>query len=116
MEWFADCFPGKISFSDMDHIVERNGRALVVEWKGPKGQLGKGQEIMWAKLTRGTMLTTIVVNGDPKTMDISSYQVCWNGKWSTPHESGLVDLHERIKSWADWAEQHPVFAVRVNAK
>lgn len=115
-EWFASCFPGKISFSDMDRIVERHGRALVLEWKGPGGNLARAQEIMWDRLTRGTVITTIVVNGDPKTMEVSSYKICWNGKWQEWCESGLIDLRERIKAWADWAETHPVFSVTVNGK
>lgn len=116
-EWFASCFPGKISFSDMDHVVERNGRALIIEWKGEKGGIGRGQEIIWGKLTRGTMLTTIVVNGNPKSMEVSSYKICWNGKWDDAWtEAGLIDLKDRIKKWADWAETHPVFSVKINGK
>lgn len=115
-EWFASCFPGKISFSDMDRIVERNGRALVMEWKGAGGALTQGQEIMWAKLTRGTMLTAVAVNGDPKTMEVSAYRICWNGKWEAWVSCGITDLYERIKAWATWAETHPVFSVTVNGR
>ena len=115
-EWFAPCFPGKISFSDMDRIVERNGRALILEWKGPGGEISKGQEIMWQKLTRGTMLTTIAVNGDPKTMEVSAYRICWNGKWDKWCECGTIELHDKMKAWAEWAETHPVFSITVNGK
>jgi hypothetical protein len=48
-------------------------------------------------------------------MEVSSYKVCWNGKWDGHwREAGLIDLTARIKSWADWAETNPVFSVRVS--
>lgn len=33
IEMFADCLPRKISFSDIDGIVEINGNLLLLEWK-----------------------------------------------------------------------------------
>lgn len=113
-EWFASCFPGKISFSDMDRIVERKGRALIMEWKGEGGRISQAQEIMWKNLTRGTMLTTIAVQGNPKTMEVTSYRVCWDGKWHEWKESGTLDLRERIEAWAKWAEQNPVVSITIN--
>lgn len=113
-EWFAPLFPGKINFSDMDRIVEVAGRALVLEWKGYGGEISKGQEIMWGRLTRGTMMTTIAVEGDPKSMDVSAYRICFNGKWQDWKEGGLLDLTDRIKKWNDWASSNPVFSIAVN--
>ena len=113
-EIFADCFPGSISFSDMDRIVERHGRALVLEWKGAGGHLLKSQEIMWGNLTRGKMLTAIVVNGDAKNMVVSSYRLCWGGQWGDWLDSNLDGLRSRIKSWAEWAESNPVLSVSIN--
>jgi len=113
-EMFSDCFPGKISFSDMDRIVERNGRALIIEWKGPGGEIKRSQEIMWGKLTRGTMITTIAVNGDSKTMEVSAYRICWDGEWRNWQQSDFGELKLRITSWANWAETNPVFSVAVN--
>jgi len=113
-EWFADIFPGKISISDMDKIVEISGRALVFEWKRPGGKLTLGQEIMWARLTRGKMITTFAVNGTPKDMVVYALRVCWNGKWGKWEECGLLDLRERIVRWKEWALKNPVFTVSVN--
>ena len=116
MEWFANCFKGKISFSDIDFVVEVRGRGLIVEWKGHSGTLRKGQEIMWSKFTRGGMRTTIEVHGDPKTMEVSSFRACKNGKWGEWEEIGTIDFWERVKAWGDWAETHPVFSITVNGK
>lgn len=113
-EWFASCFRGKISFSDMDRIVEVGGRALVIEWKGPGGKISFAQELMWKRLTRGGMFTVIAVNGDPKEMIVDSYRLCYEGKWQEWQESSTIDLRDRIKNWNEWAESHPVFSVTVN--
>lgn len=108
-EWFASCFRGKISISDMDKIVEVNGRALVLEWKGTGGVLRTAQIIMWERLTRGRMFTVMAVNGNPKTMEVDSYRWCRDGQWDkdwTP--GGMLDLQEQFTKWNDWAEKNPV--------
>ena len=48
---FYDCFPGKISFTDVDGIVEINKVALMLEWKSGKAIVypGSGQDIMYRK-------------------------------------------------------------------
>ncbi len=102
--------------SDMDRIVEIAGRALVLEWKGPGGQIGLGQRIMWERLTRGKMLTVIAVEGDAKTMAVDKICHCWNGRWGEWINSSLLELNERLTNWAKWANANPVFSIAVNVK
>jgi hypothetical protein len=97
----------------MDRIVEIQGRALVLEWKGIGGDISKGQEIMWQRLTRGSMITVIAVQGNPKNMEVSSLRVCYDGKWKDWYEAGTIDLANRIESWTGWALSNPVKAVNV---
>ena len=46
IEVFADCFPGRINFGDVDGIVEINGYLLILEWKPERIELSRGQGIM----------------------------------------------------------------------
>jgi hypothetical protein len=76
IEVFDDCLPGKIEFGDVDAIVEIKGRALILEWK-PSQEIGKGQQIMWTRLTRDKVLTAFVVAGDAETMDVQARGKFW---------------------------------------
>ena len=42
IEMFADCFPRRINFGDVDGLVEIGGRFCLLEWKGQGGALRRG--------------------------------------------------------------------------
>ena len=104
IEVFHDCFPGKISFGDVDAIVEINGRGLLLEWKGAPMSLQWGQHLMHSRLTRGKLLTVICVAGDAETMDITSYASFWDGKWNNWKDGDLEAVKDVIRKWVAWAE------------
>jgi hypothetical protein len=106
IEYFAGCWPGKISMSDIDGIVEINGHYLVLEWKRHDAgeELPVGQRIMFERLSATGLFTVAVVKGNPETMDVRSIRFFWNGKQHQPEASCLADVQQKFERWAAWAK------------
>lgn len=105
IEQFADCFPGRISFGDVDARVEINGQFLELEWKGQRGPIPSGQKLAFDRLTARGDYTVIVVAGDAESMEVEAIQVLRPGtdpKWRT-YDFG--QLHSLIVRWAKWARE-----------
>jgi len=103
---FDDCFPGRIGMSDVDGVVEIAGSFLFMEWKSPGGAMTTGQRIMFERLTGPSPhITAIVVCGDPRTMAIETVQVFWHGKAGPVERATLDGLRERIRTWANGAQE-----------
>lgn len=104
IEEFASCFPGKISMSDVDGVVEIGGRFLFLEWKSKGGTVQGGQRIMFERLTSlSPRVTVIVVSGHPREMRVEQVQVFENGRSREPEPCDFDGLSRRIRSWADRA-------------
>ncbi len=103
IEVFHDLFPGKISFGDVDGIVEINGKGLLIEWKSDTIDLPRGQQIMYKRLTAGKMLTVIIIVGNAETMRISHVGYVFNGEYSEPTPADMDRLREWIAGWVDFA-------------
>ncbi len=109
IEEFAGCFPGKVSFSDVDGIVELGGYFLLLEWKSQGGSVQGGQRIMYQNMTAlSPKFTVIVVNGHPREMTVQSVQVFRRGQASPIESCTFEQLHERIEAWADEARKRRV--------
>lgn len=104
IEVFADCFPRRINFGDVDGLVELNSKGLLLEWKCGNGCLPTGQKIAHQKLTQEGKLTTICVTGNAETMECSSYGFFWEGKWHDYKKATLEDIKKFMKRWAAWAD------------
>lgn len=104
IEVFADCFPGRISFGDIDAIVEICGKGLLLEWKSYADALPMGQRIMYTRLTKGRLMSVVCVHGDAETMTVYNIAFVFDGKWQDWQESNLDHLKETIKSWVAWAQ------------
>ena len=103
---FSDCFPGRISPSDIDFVVEINGCFLFVEWKGPNVPVSIAQEILHKTLTqKSPHIVSVVVEGDPETMVVTSLRVIRGGKVGPSEPASLETLRARMKRWADAASQ-----------
>ncbi len=103
IEIFHDCFPGKISFGDVDGIVEINGYGLILEWKPSPKELSAGQRIMWSRLTRGNLLSLLVVAGDAETMDVTHRAGFIDGRWRGWEDFDLARVKSWIRQWVAWA-------------
>lgn len=66
---YEDAFPRKIGFSDIDAVVEMDGRFLFIETKHYEGvglipQIPRGQELMLKRLAKLPGVRVIVLYGD----------------------------------------------------
>lgn len=103
IEVFHDLFPGKISFSDIDAIVEIQGNALVLEWKSTGAPIHAGQEIMWRRLTRGGIFTVFFIEGSAKTMEVQSICVLYRGVRHEKEPANLDHVRAKIAGWVKHA-------------
>lgn len=104
IEIFCDLFPGKISFGDIDGIVEVNGFGLVIEWKGVNVPVPRGQQIMWERLTRSKMLTALVVSGDPESMVVDHVSWFYSGTFFNGKPCDMAELRKIISKWVSCAQ------------
>ena len=71
--FLSDCLPGKMLPSDIDGIIERNGRFFVIETKSEHVErIPKGQYITLKRLQDTGLFTVIILYGDktPTAMDV----------------------------------------------
>ena len=108
-EWFCSLFPGKISFSDLDRIVEIDGRGLIFEWKSAIMSIPRGQDIMWRRLTRGKLLTVFCAAGNVSEMQLDGYAVYFDGEFHPWVDAGIIEFTERISKWVEWAHSNAIF-------
>ena len=105
LEMFADCFPGRINFGDVDAEVEIRGHFLQLEFKGYEGkfpgEVPKGQQIKFANYTKNNGFIVVVVDGDAETMEVSHIQIWKNGRTKGWQKCGFDELKRRIRKWAE---------------
>lgn len=105
IEEFSDCFPGRISFGDVDARVEINGQFLELEWKGQRGPIPVGQKLTFDRLIKRGDYTVFVIAGDAESMEIEAVQILrpdTNPRW---REMDFTRLHKLVARWASWAAE-----------
>ena len=111
IEVFADCFPGRINFGDVDGIVEINGNALLLEWKSEAHELPTGQRILYERLTQSGLCSAMLVVGDAEAMIAVATSIFDRGIRYPAHGYEPADLQlikHRLAAWSRWAARHPV--------
>ena len=98
------CFPGRIAMTDVDGLVEINGRFLFIEWKR-RGEVPAGQRIMFERLTKHPEFTVLVILGDPGSMTVERYDVFRNGRRRGWRDCDMRGLRRRIRAWAERASR-----------
>ena len=101
---FYDCFPGKGSFTDIDGIIEINGKLLLLEWKSKPDTIPVGQQIMYKHLSRKCDAFVVCVSGDAETMQIDhalSFSKGHMGRWIPISTEQVVELFTK---WAAFAK------------
>lgn len=104
---FADCFPRRINFGDVDGLVEMSGRFLMLEWKPSAADLSAGQQrslIAFSRQQRGNLV--LVVAGDAETMRVHAVRPIWLGRLQAWEETGLDGLKDRIRKWVHLVDGH----------
>ena len=102
-----ESLPGRISFSDVDGIVEIKGNLLLLEWKDHRN-LCTGQRILFERMTRFCPATVLIVEGDAEFMAVDSIAIVWKGQIGPSRPADRSCLLEMIRDWADWATENPV--------
>ena len=105
IEMFSECFPGRISFGDIDGIVEINGFGLMLEWKTNTNKPTTGQRIMYERLTKTGLISVLFVVGNAETMNVSHIGLFFKGKQTTLIAATIEDVKNKIKSWVTWAKK-----------
>jgi hypothetical protein len=109
-EWLNDAFkPSKITLTDIDAIVERNGQFLVIETKN-SNHLPQGQKILLEQLVRKGNFTIFYVVG--KNKDNITFLEIWGldknkkiMKYKQQKPSGEI-LFQFVKKWFKMVENH----------
>ena len=109
IEVFADCFPGRIAFSDVDATVEVNGRFLFLEFKeGEPRDIPTGQRIYLQRLTLlHRYIQAIIVSANSETMDVSHVRLVRGGQFGPVENCDLAGLRARLRSWSVRASAVP---------
>lgn len=110
IEMFAECFPRRISFGDVDGIVEVGGNALLLEWKSEERELPTGQRLLYQRLTRYGPVSVMIVIGDAESMLIDATALFADGVRHPAQGFEPADLHlirHRLTAWGLWAARHP---------
>ena len=105
IEVFADCFPRRINFGDVDGLVELSGKFCLLEWKGDGGELGRGQVLSFKAFTKIPKNVVFVVRGDAETMQVEGYSLFTEGQHHPLVEASLDDAKDRIRRWCEWVNK-----------
>ncbi len=100
-----DCFPGRISVSDIDGVVEIGGRFLFLEWKRPRVALTTGQRIMFQNMVKTGVITVFLINGDPETSTPEQIVIFGRKGAAHPEPCDCVKLQQLCAKWAKWAKR-----------
>jgi hypothetical protein len=105
-ERFSGCFPGRISFTDIDGIVEVNGNLLVLEWKEHR-HVSRGQHLLFTRWTANGPATVIMVVGDARTMTVDEIAFVYKGVVGPWQDADFEDVCQHIHDWDKWARANP---------
>ena len=101
---FNECFAGtRIRITDVDGVVERNGKFLFIEVKQNTKTILTGQKILFEKLTENAPHISVLLlyaHNVSKEMDIQEYAVFKNGEMTqdwTP--TNTEEMKGYVKAW-----------------
>lgn len=116
IEEFSCLFPGKIAMSDVDGVVEINGRFFFLEWKPAANPLARGQAILYERLTAvaDDMFVVYVVAGDAESMEVKALKVFRGGQEGCWREETKEALFASIQKWVRFASAGPRPKVQLN--
>lgn len=101
------CFgAGRIRPSDIDGVVDRNGRFLILESKRVGAQVKEGQHILFQSLAETGLFTVIVFFGDAAACTVKSARVYFpDGGYQPDAPCDLDGLRARCADWFARADQ-----------
>lgn len=107
---FDKCFPGKSTLGDVDASIELNGHTLLIEFKGSKRSMTKGQTLKAIRQAKYSNIVTIFAFGErnnPEGFLQISPSPTEKGFVSSGYIEGDIDrLCEQIIEWAKHTEEN----------
>lgn len=104
IEVFAECFPGRMNFGDVDGWIEIRGYFGVLEWKSVGGSLGLGQKLAFERFTRNAGYVVFLVEGDAETMAVKRFCTFWRGRQLRWEDADLARLKTAMAIWGVGAD------------
>lgn len=104
-KFIEDALPGKCGVMDIDGIIERRGKFLVIESKSPAETIDKGQMITLEALSRLPSFTVIVAWMDIVNGTVFGVNVIKNGKVEDFINTDTPTFLYWVKSWFDKASE-----------
>lgn len=94
--------------SDLDCVIERNGRFLVIEFKSKDaGHIKTGQRILFERMSVLENFSVILVDGLMTADDPYRAHAIFKkgvlGPWRT--EGGVGSLKNLVRRWAEWVDE-----------
>lgn len=114
IELFAECFPGRINFGDVDGVVEMHGHALFLEWKEGPQSFGVGQRLTWERLTRAGTQTVVCVAGDAEAMVVTHMAFFHGGRFFPWRPATLAAVKDAMRRWVRKVRDESLRAIPLN--
>lgn len=99
--WASDALPGKVAPMDVDFVLERNGRFLVIEFKPIDMRVGMGQ-LITLKALEAIGMEVWLVRGDGPSVTVECLD---DGHWSEPAATTVDLLAQSVAAWFDEASR-----------
>lgn len=117
--WDWSCLDGcfdnpRVSVTDLDGALEKNGYLLILETKKESADLSVGQRIAFRNLCRTGHTSIIVVWGDPQRP--VAYQVYHDGHIHDRQPCNSFLLRQLVSRWYRWASDQPVAWVKTRTQ
>jgi hypothetical protein len=102
IEVFSECFSNGINFGDVDGLVERRGRFLLLEWKSTN-HVPTGQRRLHDAILKDERWAIVFVCGDPELMTVDSFEIRY-GAGRPRRGCSMDELMEQVRRWYAWAD------------
>lgn len=100
------CFKGKIAPTDIDGLVERNGRFLLLETKSPGVPINTGQQRTHDALLATGVFTVMVIWGNAGQPEKLRVSIQHNGKVAVQEMEADTDvLRDVVRRWFLFADR-----------
>jgi len=105
--FFGDVFEGSnIRASDVDGVVERYSRILLIERKGSR-EIGEGQRILFEAFSRNSkrQVVLVFIGAVDAPSEYCTFQDGVQSEWKATNRD---DMLSRLRSWRNRAERKPL--------
>jgi len=102
---FEGCFPPRVSPSDIDGVIERNGHFLIIETKSADlDGIPRGQQITYEAFQRTGAVTILIMFGD-RNAPSRAVAMLPSGEVRQYPTTDLAEMREVMTRWYQWADQ-----------